>query len=491
MIYRPERGRMWDPSIFPYKGEYWMLAMHYDGENAPPTGMWLARSRDMVHWTGAGRVLDDLDGLFKMYASLLPDGRVLINYGSTSEGEPNAPNDLIKYRVSDDMFTWTPLYMNRPDAAWYREDSRWDHMYVLRDGGNWYGYPVGTPRPEMSSCMGFQKSRDGIQWVPARPPRIEWGDIPPIDCLETGGVERIGDEYYYIGGYVGYAGSHTYNVYVFRGKSPEGPFCPDREAFRLCGADSVPGTVFVSNLGCFFRDGEDLLLSNAVSAPGGMEVWLLPVRRVIRDGEGHLRLGWWEGNRALMGREIVPQAPALLRGEAAVSPENDGFTLSMDRPDLPTVTDTLALAAIAPEPGEKGIVICGEMVCQSEPPYDEALHRTRLWRPARVGMGMGDTIIALDVGHPYRRRSYVLRAEWDRGPDVRILDEIGGDCASVKGMSAGETHSFRFLARRNMMEMYVDDLLVQTWSSPSGPVTLFAQNARCQVRHMRAYRMDL
>ena len=59
MIYRPERGRMWDPSIFPYKGEYWMLAMHYDGPDAPPTGMWLARSADMVHWQGVGRVLED------------------------------------------------------------------------------------------------------------------------------------------------------------------------------------------------------------------------------------------------------------------------------------------------------------------------------------------------------------------------------------------------------------------------------------------------
>ena len=490
MLYRPERGRMWDPSIFPWKGQYWMLAMHYDGPDAPPTGMWLARSADMVHWQGVGRVLEDSAGLFKMYASLDSRGRVFLNYGSTSSGDHTGDNDTIKYCASEDMIHWERLGENHPDPAWYKSTGRWDHMYVLRDGDKWYGYPVATPLPEMRSCMGLQVSGDGANWRCAPPPRVEWGDIPPIDCLETGGVEKIGDEYYYIGGYVGYAGSHSYNVYVFRASNPLGPFRPDREAFRLCGADSVPGQVFVSNLGCFFRDGDELLLSNAVSAPGGDEVWLLPVRRVLRDAEGHLRLAWWEGNRALLGRELRPEYGNLLRGEAVLEESTDGLLAHIDVPDAPTVTDRAALLELCPMM-ERGLVITGEMTCESAPPYDAVRHRTHCWRPARVGFGMGDTVIALDIGHPYRRRSWVLRAGWEPQFHAEALDEIGGDCASLQGVSAGETHSFRFLARRNMMELYVNERLVQTWSAPTAPLTLYVQNARCRLDHLRFYEMSL
>ena len=137
-------------------------------------------------------------------------------------------------------------------------------------------------------------------------------------------------------------------------------------------------------------------------------MWLLPVRRVLRDAEGHLRLTWWEGNRALLGREIHPEYGKLLRGEAVREASPDGLHAYIDVPDAPTVTDRAALVELCPT-NERGLVICGDMTCESAPPYDAVRHRTHCWRPARVGFGMGDAVIALDVGHPWRRRSWVLR----------------------------------------------------------------------------------
>ena len=48
MIYAPPVGRMWDPSILWYDGQYYMFAMHDEGKGSH--NMWIAASPDGVHW---------------------------------------------------------------------------------------------------------------------------------------------------------------------------------------------------------------------------------------------------------------------------------------------------------------------------------------------------------------------------------------------------------------------------------------------------------
>lgn len=502
MLYRPEQGRMWDPSIFPWNGELWMLSMHYDGGiEAPGTGMWLARSKDGVHWTGVGRVLEDPAGLFKMYASKTADGRIFLNYGSTStKDNPYGDNDTLKYYTSDDLIHWKREYENHPDSAWYNPQGRWDHMYVYEENGTYYGYPVATPRPELRTCIGLQKSADGLNWTCVQPPAIEWGDVPPIDMLETGGMEKIGDEYYYVAGYVGYAGSYTYNVYVFRADSPEGPFRPDTQAFRLCGADGLPQTTFVSNLACLFKLNGEMMCANAVSAPGVHEVWLLPVRRVLRDEDGHLRLAWWEGNETLKGDRIVPGTPEIVRGDAMLDMGEGMLRAWIDVPDMPTQTDKTAMIRLCGTEFEAGMYLTGKMICRSAPPRHDDIHKTHCWRPARIGFAVGKedgshTAITLDVGPAYRRKSNVLDLNWQDGKmHMETLDVMGEDYAGVKGISAEEEHTFRLLIRRNMQELYVDDLLVQTWAVNEpldGSVSLYIQNASCELRDLQYHKMSI
>ena len=56
MIYKPEKGAMWDPSVFWHDGYYYAIMMYnpdfVSGDEAllPDCGL-LARSRDGVHWS--------------------------------------------------------------------------------------------------------------------------------------------------------------------------------------------------------------------------------------------------------------------------------------------------------------------------------------------------------------------------------------------------------------------------------------------------------
>lgn len=520
MLYRPEKGAMWDPTLW-YEAKdqkFYMLSMHYKDAADGGTGMWLAESEDGVHFRGVGRVLACEGGLFKMFINSTSDGRYCVNFGSTNtEDNPFAPNDTMRYAVSEDLVRWEMVDVNHPDGCWYCEGGRWDHMYALynEEDQTYYGAVVATPKAGESGCFGLQESKDGIHWTPLPPPEIEWGDIPPINCLEGGGLEKIGDKYYYIGGFVGYAGSYGYNLYTFVADRVTGPYRPDRKAFRLCGFDRM-NRVFIENLAAFCRVGEDVLVSNAVMAGGRDDVWLIPLRRAKVDGDGHLRLYWWEGNEALKGAEIAP-AWSLCSVNAIPSALNEGeegiwtsatFTVGEKslhiRPKAPvgpTVSDVTAIAALLSkfEPDE-GLVLEGTMICTSAPAYINEERKTHCWRPARVGFWVedrenGGRAITLDIGHPYKRRSNVMDLCWnDTNCDLTVVDEIGEDSACVQGISAGERHTFRFLWRMNALQLYVDDAFVQTFvvdRPPTGRTGVVVQNAECILSDLKAWKMNI
>ena len=187
MIYKPENGCMWDPSVLYHDGYYYMVSMYKQDADKKDNFMWMAKSEDGVHWESIGPVLEDTCGVCKMYI-YEADDKVVINFGSFSDpGRCN--NDTLRFYVSQDMVNWRFVGENHPDAKWYKTTGRWDHMYVYKENNVYYGYPVATPLPELCSAWGLCKSSDGYNWICCPPPVIEWGDIPCIDCLEGGEEE--------------------------------------------------------------------------------------------------------------------------------------------------------------------------------------------------------------------------------------------------------------------------------------------------------------
>ncbi len=503
---------MWDPMILFRNGRFYMMCMHRPCPDYTDTRMWLAESEDGVHWHGTGSVIENQKGVFKMFGCVTPDGRYAVNFGSSPDEERRV-NNTLRFYVSDDLLNWEYAGENHPDGRWYNENGRWDHMYVYKEKNIYWGYPVATPKPVFKSCFGLMKSRDSLHWEQQPPPVIEWGEYPPINCLEGGGMEKIGGRYYYIGGFVGYAGSYGYNCYVMTADSPEGPFRPVRGAYRLCGHDRLADRVFIQTLPSFFRIGSEVMISCGVMAGGIDDVWLMPSCRALIGPEGGLHLGWWEKNGALRGRKLETDFLLVSSGGLPGIPSREGtdpvlfekaenfLHLRSESPKGPAVSDTTALVMLTRTTDyEEGLMLEGKIVCFSAPHYDETEHRTDLWRPARIGFLAGEgetkgTAITLDIGHPYKRRSNVTETVWDdKRLKLTILDENGEDCAMLRGIDAGTEHTFRYLYRRNVFMLYVDDLLVQVFVSMApgdGRTGIFVQNAECRMTEIMAHTLSL
>lgn len=510
MFYKPSVGGMWDPTLIVYKDTYYMLSMHYE-EIGKWDGMWLAKSVDGVHWEDVGRVLTGDLPICKMFVHLVGD-EIIVNHGSLS-GKPGTNNDTMRFFRSEDMIHWEHLYDNHPDPDFYNPVERWDHMYVIRDNDVYFGYVVAVPKKEYHSAVGMMRSEDGIHFDIIAPPRFEWDSVHEIKMFEGGGCEKIGDKYYYIGGAVGYCYECGYGLYTFISDSPYGPFRPDKDAFRLCGFSHLPNRVFIQNLAAFFRDKNgDLLVSNAIEGGGPDRIFLLPVRRAVTDDEGHLRLGYWENNDLAKGKKINLTSEHIKEVYATEPPEKgtkhelivkNGLEISLKTaiPSEIQLSDFYLLLEI--DGGldfNNGIIMEGEFTAEKYRSASDDCVWPPCWRNCNIGFTVREnenllSAAVLDVGEKYKRNSYIQKIVLnDNEIECTTVDITGEGCATLRGVSEKEKHSFKMFVRQNMYELYVDNMLVQsfvTLESYAEKLGIFAKNCSCTFENLSLYEMNI
>jgi len=109
--------------------------------------------------------------------------------------------------------------------------------------------------------------------------------------------------------------------------------------------------------------------------------------------------------------------------------------------------------------------------------------------------GQGTAILL----HSYGRTETGRMTLGDRA-EFEPEDVVGPGCAAPAGISPHTDHTFRLLARGNMFELYLDDVLVQTFNTtrePGGtgrtPVRLgfIAQNGQGLFGPIKAWSMSL
>ena len=196
--------------------------------------------------------------------------------------------------------------------------------------------------------------------------------------------------------------------------------------------------------------------------PDDRSPWMLPLRKPVIDGKGHLRLGWWAQNEFLKGPEI----------------------------DLKT-------RVIAFESGQ------GREIAWIEPLFD--LHRgvvlecrlraEGLTAGASTGLIFSehrDVVMETRIGIGVAGERKALIGRCDRTHGFMPEDVTGSGCATVTGIDNGKGHLLRVLARYEMFEIYIDDLLFQTYTyrPDSGRIGVVAINARAEYRDIRAWRMS-
>lgn len=476
LLYRAPEGTLKDNTVIWHEGTFYLFTMYRYEEKSRDQdqwrSVWLATSTDGVHWKDVGAVIKDAPfGIYAMRVWKAGD-RFLMDHGSfTGEAQ-----DVLRLWESRDLVHWEylgPEYdVRRPDGQ------RIDHMDVIveQESGKtvYYGYAVG----------GLLRSEDGRKWT--------WvGELPLTDNLsvrvveEPGGCQRIGDKFYLlVGGF--YPGSFEYAVATFISENPTGPFRPDYPAFRLNG---YSGRDLVALWAGYCRLPDQLLLSNYILDPGGQFWWHAPLKTAVVDKSGHLRMGYWKGNEALKGARATfgMNLMGTPMGDVRIA-DNAMVVKAPPRPPIRWITPgepNLAFAFLDPVfDFEKGCVVEGSITV--------AGNNALVFPAAGICLeqsGQQATAILFETWG----QTEIGTLHYSATPVFESRDRTGFGCATVAGMTPNAAHTFRLFIRKGIFEIYLNDLLVQTFSAANltGRIGFIAQDGEGTFSCPDVWAMDL
>jgi hypothetical protein len=479
----------------------------------PGCGLDISRSRDGVHLETIEKNACFVENAVAGYTVAKIGGRYIYYATCRVKGDK-----YMAVYASSDLRRWEPLgdeYNVHPDPQWYQ--CRMDELHVMAaappDTG-YYGYITSEPHHDRPASFGMLRSEDGLRWKMIAPPEIVWGSIPQ-QIPEVGFCERIGDKYYLTLGMRCYLGELGYSMFTFIGDSPTGPFHPDKEAFRFCGTTTRDS--FYLTFSVYYQD--QLLASNwFTNGFNKREHRMLPLKRVHRDEDGHLRLVYWEGNEAMKGDPI-----ALSLTKAGM--EHPAGDYPKDRYSIETGQDRIAMKAgrdgmLVLLPGKHdlntGLVVEGS-VTASELSLRMATHR----HPAAAGFyieeapGKGTALLLETLGltrigsfayaekpitdtHDYSRAATQLVQARGGGP-LGTSQFVGEDVtrtigyATAAGIEKQTRCKFRLLIRDGIFECYLNDLLVQTYAydrNASGRIGVLGRDGSVKFEDLRCWKMS-
>jgi hypothetical protein len=334
MVFKPPHSRMWDVWCY-YHDETWYLYYLAASQRRGWDSVEVATSKNGVHWKWGAQCVHINDkregglgnlGFGTGYTWKSPwferDRKFLGNFTITGD-QRKGISSFIRFVESADLVAWRHLDVEfRPDPRWYKEDYRWDCIKSLpRPGGGYFGYWTAAPKDGRVG-FGIGETDDGVHWRALPPPVLDWSGRPPQEEVEVGGVEKIGDKYYAL--LTAFTRSkNEYHVTTFSAEKPEGPFRAAAKNFH-----PIPGLHQAWFPG-FFPSPDGMLVAHHVLSAteqekGRREVYMAPLKRAHVDREGTLRFAWWQGNEALKGevletrlnREAGPKStlPAFFNG---------------------------------------------------------------------------------------------------------------------------------------------------------------------------------
>ncbi len=416
MFFKPqlkETGIIWDTWLYFHDGTYYLFYLAgtvRPTDDQPWDNTSLSTSTDGVNWTEHGPVLVKRPeatwmgtGSTWQSPNYETDGKFFMNFS-----EFTGPRQTIFMAESTDLLNWTRLgdeYEFVQDDRWYKPMWRWDCIWTIdRPGGGLYGYWTATPKEETGGRFGFGESLDGKTWTALAPPVVHG---TADDCGEVGAIEKIGDKYYMMYGYGG--------MYTLVADKPEGPFHQIQTNEVL-----LNGHTYFSR---FFRLGDDMLANHhSIARDGTVYVGLL--KRAAVGDDGALWLAWWPGNDALKGEAVDVTAPGAAEGDPA------GAVMLAETFDA-----------------DRGFVLEGELTLPAEGGARRGLY-------VECGPGRGSAIL---VGSDGTVELGDINAD-GTGYEVIFTED--------RAVAFGQPAKFRLLAEGELLEFYLDDILIECFSLP-------------------------
>ena len=419
----------WDTWMFFHEGTYYLF--YLITEYSPGEGFGLATSPDGVTWTDHGWAIRASDKMVTYLGTgavwKSPDfdssGRFICNYSEWRVEEDGRQTQNILFAWSDDLMNWTKFgddYMFKVDTRWYEQHGRWDCIFPLpRPQGGYYGYWTATPNDAVG--FGFGQSEDGVHWEALPSPELIWEGALPPKSMEAGAVVEFSGKYYAI------VGQGTRSMKTMIADSPGGPYCVAPGNYGLLENSGEHKHTYFAR----FLPTPDATLVNhhAVTRfqlESGRDIcYLAPLKRAFVDDDGTLWFGYWQGNERLKKNSL----PSQFTGAAG------------ERVQL---ADTIVDA-------EGGVFVEGQIALPvAELPETDW---PGLYIEYEAGQGSYIQVGASAVTHfglmaadgDRSEREDVMARAWPFGPSVR----------------------FRMLLKASVLEFYLDDLLVQSYSLPA------------------------
>jgi hypothetical protein len=274
------------------------------------------------------------------------------------------------------------------------------------------------------------------------------------------------------------------------------------EAYRLTGTSASQ----VHILSSFVKDSPEDLISDPFTfrSPGtdGHGTWFEPMRKAVVDSKGHLRLGYWKQNDLAKGNEIPADAgknvvlfpPGQRESDPIVKVVGTQDSLLVN-PDKPW-TGFPWLDSSGPR---TALVVLNQRFDLDQGVIMEGHIKATVARRGYAGFYMEGvekntgTAIMLQVGEPQWRTSEIGKVKTDLGFHFESLDVTGRYAATVNGLDPDVDHTFRLWLRGGQMELYIDDLLMQSFLlfSPSGRIGFLSQDGEVQFSQLKFYAMNL
>jgi len=503
-LYQPSVGDFWDPTVIYANNQYYMFTM-YGGE-----AVWLATSADGVHWKDYGVVLKS-EGFKnnKIYVQAVNKvgDRYIMSYGAFTD--VGVSQNLLRLYESKDLTHWTYLYDLPTDPQFYKAEGPWDHLYMIpkndaKPSEGYWGYFVAAPLDH--NGFGMMESPDGVHFKAIKAPEIQADFYVPR--LGNGGIKKIGGKYYFLATANSHFGFFGYNIFTYVADSPRGPFRPDMGAYHLNGNSGIDGIRAVQAATSFVKESPEDLVTAPITFlyPGtdGHGAWFLPMRRAIVDSQGHLRLAYWKQNDLAKGPEIAADASqnavVFPPGQTASNPivkvsgAKDSLVVYPDKAwrDFPWLDSGKTRKAVVVLNQkfdlDKGVIVEGHVRARN-PTQGAQSYAGFYVEGAEKNTG---TAIMLQVGEPQWRESKIGKLRTGADFDFEPLDVTGRYSASVTGLDDGKDHTFRLWLRGGQMELYIDDLVMQSFFffSPSGRVGFVSQESEAQFSQLKFYGMN-
>ncbi|MBQ8683115.1 MAG: hypothetical protein IJ518_01195 [Clostridia bacterium] len=464
MLYKSGKGRIKDNCMIYHDGTYFMFSMYWKSPEDTERHVWLATSKDGVHFEDYGCVVEDFPTMVWAMKVYETDDGFYMNHGSFTEA---GEQKVLKFWHSDDLYHWEyrpDLEIISPDADW--GITRLDCMCVLREPERYYGYATGQ--------YGFMTSDDGAHWD-LQPYNIDYGPFQPYSpCIggyEIGDCIRFEGKYYLLCGAHAHAGCKGYGVWTYVADKPEGPFKPMFPNYKLNGTSDRWVHCWVR---CFDKDGKTLM-HNYMYDGNTFEMgttYLPPIKEMALNEYG-LYLKWWDENRLLYGNLVSETARLEAKG--------------MDSNALLQESQACDISELVSLPAQAVVDMTVEL-------------EESTW----VGYAAGGLYLAEDdhsgtaiIFDAYGKSDILYVKD---GQIVAVEDTVTFGQAAPILFSGGTPYHIRLLVRDGMFEVYVNDTFLQTFNNAhkegdiSCPFTAIGAVSRRRgftLSDMKIYEMNL